>query len=335
MRLFVYISLFIVLFTSCEEVLFDNEPANTPKENFNFLWNEMNEKYAFFELKNMDWDSIYQVYEPKVEEKMNEIDFFNVIADMLFELRDGHVNLFAPFNVSRNWTWFLDYPQNFNYSVIERNYLKDDYFITGPFRHTQIKNAAYVYYGSFAQPVADYDIDFIVEYYANLKGIIIDVRDNGGGNPENGFTIASRFTSEKRHVYTTLTKTGPAHDDFGEEKKVYLSPDGDNKFTKKIILLTNRNCYSATTFFTAIMKALPNCTIVGDTTGGGGGVPMGGEMPNGWTYRFSVTKTLMPNNWNIELGVPADVVIDLNPMDETNGIDTILEEALRIIEEEE
>ena len=332
-KLVLFYTLFILL-TGCEEVLYTEEPTNSPQGNFEFLWNEVDKKYAFFELKHINWDSVYTVYDPLIENKMNEEDFFNVMADMLYELRDGHVNLFAPFNVSRNWRWFLDYPQNFNYTIIERNYLKEDHFITGSLKHTQIGNAGYVYYGSFGQPVRDYDIDFVIDYYAHLKGIIIDVRDNGGGMPENGFTIASRFTSEKRHIYTTYKKTGPAHDDFGEEQDVFISPKGEKQFTKKVIVLTNRNCYSATTFFAASMKALPNCTIVGDTTGGGGGVPMGGEMPNGWTYRFSVTKTLMPNGWDIESGVPADIVVQLDLTDEANGIDTILEEALRLIEEE-
>lgn len=324
----------VLFLMSCEEIFYTKEPANSPQGNFYFLWNELDKKYAFFDLKKIDWDSVYMVYDPLVEENMNEEEFFNVMADMLFELRDGHVNLFAPFNVSRNWTWFLDYPQNFNYTIIQRNYLKEDYFITGALKHAQIGNVGYIYYESFGAPVTDYAIDFVVDYYKNLKGIIIDVRDNGGGSVGNGFKIASRFTKEKRHIYTTLKKTGPGKTDFGEEKKVYLSPDGENQFTGNVIVLTNRNSYSATTFFAATMKALPHCTIVGDTTGGGGGVPMGGEMPNGWTYRFSVTKTIMPNGWDIELGVPADIVIDLDPVDEQNGVDTILEEALRIIEEE-
>lgn len=327
----IYLLAIIFLLSSCEEILYTPEPEDTPKGNFEFLWNEMDQKYSFFELKNIDWDSIYNVYEPQVNNSMDELELFNILADMLFVLKDGHVNLYAPFNISRNWTWFLDYPQNFNFSVIERNYLKSDHFITGPFRHQRINNVAYVYYSSFGVPVSADDIDFIVNYYQNMDGIIIDVRDNGGGSPGNIFTIASRFTNEERHVYTTSYKTGPGENDFSGEEMVYLKPEGEKKFLKDVIVLTNRNSYSATTFFAAVMDALPNCTIIGDTTGGGGGVPMGGELPNGWNYRFSVTRTLMPNGWNIELGVPADIPLNLDPADEAIGIDTILEYALSSI----
>jgi hypothetical protein len=43
-------------------------------------------------------------------------------------------------------------------------------------------------------------------------------------------------------------------------------------------------------------------------TGGGLGLPNGGQLPNGWTYRFSVTQTLdLQLNNSFEEGVPPDI----------------------------
>ena len=44
--------------------------------------------------------------------------------------------------------------------------------------------------------------------------------------------------------------------------------------------------------FALSTTAYDNMFCVGDTTGGGLGMPNGGELPNGWRYRFSVTRTL-------------------------------------------
>ncbi len=77
--------------------------------------------------------------------------------------------------------------------------------------------------------------------------------------------------------------------------------------------------------------ALDNFTLIGDTTGGGLGAPNGGQLPNGWTYRFSVSQTIASDGGNYENGVPPDIQIDLDPNEALNGIDTILERAITFI----
>ena len=76
------------------------------------------------------------------------------------------------------------------------------------------------------------------------------------------------------------------------------------------------------------MKALPNVVQIGDTTGGGLGAPNGGQLPNGWEYRFSVTQALtLDLSPDYEDGVPPDVVALLDWNDLTTD-DEILERAI-------
>ncbi|MCB0548840.1 MAG: hypothetical protein KDD19_14770, partial [Phaeodactylibacter sp.] len=82
-------------------------------------------------------------------------------------------------------------------------------------------------------------------------------------------------------------------------------------------------------FFAAMMKAFPNVTLIGDRTGGGGGAPVGWELPNGWAFNFSSSITWLPDGFIIEHGVEPDIRVDWAEEDRAAGKDTILEEALR------
>jgi C-terminal processing protease CtpA/Prc len=79
--------------------------------------------------------------------------------------------------------------------------------------------------------------------------------------------------------------------------------------------------------FAIATKSFPNVLLVGDTTGGGGGLPTGGQLPNGWTYRFSVSQLLDLNGNNFaESGVPPDILASLDFTDLTQ--DEIIERAI-------
>lgn len=303
-------------------------PDNTPENNFQELWQTLDHKYTFFTFKNIDWDSVYNVYHPRISNDMSDQALFDVMSEMLFELRDGHVNLFTPFDISRNWEWYLGSPQNFNFSLLERNYLQNDYERSGPLLNKMIDSIGYIYCGSFGSTIYPENIDYVLKKFQHLKGIIIDVRDNGGGSTANSDRLASRFTASERVVYFERFKNGPGHDDFSEPRPKYLRPEGPLQFTKPVAVLTNRSSYSAANDFAVIMSALPHVTLIGDTTGGGGGYPYYSELPNGWHYRFSSSQTISVNDLIVEAGIPPDIQSELREDDEIRGIDTILERAL-------
>ena len=82
--------------TSCERAFMEaDEPAN-PVNVFDYLWNKVDQQYAFFDVKGVDWDSVYEVYRPKVSDGDMHIDsLFQVCAAMLNTLQDGHTNLIS------------------------------------------------------------------------------------------------------------------------------------------------------------------------------------------------------------------------------------------------
>ena len=321
----------ILFLNSCEDLLLPPDPEPTPIVIFDQLWNDIQNRYSYLELKNVDWDAVGNVYRDKIDDKTSDTALFRILGDMLYELKDGHVNLSSDFNRSRNWAWYLEYPDNYSHELVERSYLGADHAITGPLLNQVIDSVLYVNYRSFGSEISEDHIDALMERARGLKGMIIDIRNNGGGNLNNGYALASCLTDSTRVFALQRYKTGPDREDFTSWGKMTIEPRTGTRFAGPVAVLINRRSYSASTFFAQMMRVIPHATLLGDNTGGGGGIPVYGELPNGWTYRFSATQTVTPGGDHIEITVPADIRVDLDPGDKTNGVDTIIEAALAIL----
>ncbi len=306
------LTLLIILFSSCEKMLFDEEMASTaPRENFKYLWNECNEKYSYFDLKGVDWNQVRADYSQKVYDGMSEDSLFNVLGAMLAELKDDHANLISNFRTS---FFGIEYqsPDNFDWRVIVDNYISKNYIVSGPFSHNFIQNEeiGYVRLSSFRNEIDNENLDYILNRYQDTKGLILDIRENGGGAIANVFAILSRFVESETLVYYSRIKSGAEHDNFSEISGAYVQAYNGVRYSKKVIVLTDRGTYSSGSLLALATKALPNVSLAGDTTGGGLGIPNGGQLPNGWTYRFSISQTLtLEQKPEYENGVPVDIPV--------------------------
>ena len=141
------------------------------------------------------------------------------------------------------------------------------------------------------------------------------------------FNILSRLVDQETLVNYSRIKNGPGHNDFAEAEPVYVTPYEGLRYTKKVAVLIDRGSYSASSFTSLATKAIPNVVLIGDTTGGGLGLPNGGQLPNGWTYRFSITQALtLDKSPDYENGVPPDIPAQFDWNDLTK--DEILERAI-------
>ncbi len=328
-----YIPVLALIFSSCSTLLIKKDPANTPLHCFDLLWENINQKYAFFDYKHVNWDSVRRVYRPRVSDSISQDSLFTVLSEALYQLKDGHVNINASYDRSRNWSWKDDYPDNFNEAFVHRQYLKRNFRITGPLLNQIVGDSVgYIRYASFGSPISEGDLDYVMDRFKNMKGIIIDVRDNGGGAIDNVFRLMSRFVERPKLVGYAYVKRGKGHNDFASPLQMIAQPAVKKIiFTKQVAVLINRGCFSATTHFAGFMSELPNVTLVGDQTGGGGGLPVSSDLPNGWQYRFSATYETLVNGFNIENGVPPTIRASTGPADELQGKDVVIEKALEVI----
>lgn len=327
---------FLVYHLSFSVACVDEEQfADTSQGNLEALWKIIDEHYCFLDYKHeaygLDWNAVYNKYKVRVEKDMNEVQLFEVLTDMLSELRDGHVNLAASHDLGRYWSWYEDYPTNFSDSLYRR-YMGTDYKIASGLHYRVLDdNIGYVRYESFSSGIGNGNIDEVLLYLALCRGLIIDIRENGGGDLTNAEKLAARFTNEKTLVGYVQHKTGKGHNDFSSMEPRYLEPASGLRWQKPVVVLTNRHVFSAANEFTMYMKALPQVTIVGDHTGGGAGLPFTSSLPNGWSVRFSAVPMYDANKKTLEFGIEPDYLVQQTDEDFLQGKDTIIEFARELL----
>lgn len=320
-------------FISCEKAIIeDNKATTNALENFEYLWNQCNEKYIYFDLKGIDWDAVRLKYEARIYEGMTNDSLFVVLEDMLNELNDGHTNLKSYFNISGP-NIPLQGKDNYDQRVVLENYILEDQHITFPFEHGFIadKQIGYVRLSEFSSEIEEKSLNYILNRYENTRGMILDLRENGGGSTNNLLLLLSRFVDEKTLVfYSRQKKPGPDHYAFDDPRPTYIEPSEHKKYLKQVMVLTDRGSFSATSFFAMATKAIDNMTLVGDTTGGGLGMPNGGQLPNGWTYRFSMIQGLsLDKKADYENGVPPDIYAEIDWNNRKK--DEIIEKAISML----
>lgn len=316
------------------------EYQNTLYGNFDALADIIDKHYCFFEDKDIDWQEITAKYRSQITEETDVFGLFQICADMLDELKDGHVNLSSRFDVSYYRDWWIKYPQDFDLQTIERSekYFNSEWYTTSGIMYKMLEGEiAYMYYPSFSSIISDTSLDYILYRLYNSRGLIIDIRDNGGGALTNINTLVGRFIDKKFTGGYILHKTGPGHNEFSEPYPIEYDPAPETrvKWYGDIIVLTNRSCFSAANSFVAVMKELPNVRIVGAKTGGGGGMPFTSELPVGWSVRFSACPILDAKGNVIEAGIePSEGCEIHDTLDQLiNGTDKILDFAMDLLKD--
>ena len=320
-----------LLLTGCVE---EDQFSNSPTGNYDALWSIIDERYCFFEQARqqhgLDWDDVYHKYKPQVQAAESNAELFDIYGNMLRELKDGHVNLTSDYGTTYYWDWSLNHPLNFSDSL-QRNYLGNDFRLTNGIKYTTLpSNIGYMYVGSFESSLSSDNVSLMLLRLAESKGIIIDIRNNGGGMLTSAEELAAHFVSGKTHCGYIQHKTGKGHNDFSSPEKLYIEPNGVI-WKKPVVVLTNRAVYSSANHFVMLVKPLPQVVVIGDKTGGGSGLPLNSTLPNGWTVRFSACPILVIVGKHTEFGITPHEEVQITSADWNNGRDTIIERAIELI----
>ncbi|MFC1547253.1 S41 family peptidase [Candidatus Neomarinimicrobiota bacterium] len=341
-----------ILVQSCDQRIIQQEYENNPVHVFEALWWEFDQLYALFEVKQVNWDSLYAVYRPQVSKAMTDPALYDVLSSLLSNLNDNHILLYAegmevfqagsldqlPAYLSAQYATF-ESDINRLFYVVKNRHLQSGYkTLAGEIPciygriDTDLTGASsigYIYPGYGR----DKDIDFIhnaFEALSETDGLIIDLRFSAGSNERLATEVAGRCTDQRRVFMTSRTRNGRAHDDFNEPTELYMRPIKPY-YTNPIVLLTNRHTMDAAEELLLAMDLLPQVTILGDITAGAFSSVLTRDLPNGWRYTLPKSVVFANDGTCFEgIGLAPDVVVrnDRNELISSSKIDAPLSAAI-------
>ncbi len=173
------------------------------------------------------------------------------------------------------------------------------------------------------------------------SALIIDLRQNGGGNSGNGYDILSYLTdkayrpgSYQSRIYSAVGRARGEGVRFEELYKTSTqSPAGGNKlYTKPVAVLISGETFSAAEDFCSAYVGLKRGILVGEPTGGSTGQPLAFALPGGIMARVCTKRDAYPDGteWN-GIGILPTVSVHPTVAALQAGRDPVLEAALRAL----
>ena len=190
-------------------------------------------------------------------------------------------------------------------------------------------NIGYIKFTSFDETTAE---DFKNTYEdlskQNIKSLIIDLRNNGGGLVDQAVDIADYFLEKGQVVIYEVDKNGNEEAEISENNPIINMP---------VVILTNENTASASEILAGSLKDYGKATIVGTTTYGKGVIQQILTFKDGSGLKITTEEYQTPNHNKInKIGIEPDEVVELpdtveNKLDVPEEQDTQLQKAIEIL----
>lgn len=332
----------VALTVGCGSSILDEAPEDDPEALFESFWQSYDRYYAHFQVKGVDWDEVYARHRPRVDAQTSEDELFEVFGDMIAQLEDGHVYLVGDGRRAASNRALRTRSNHFDADVVEQRYLEDLRVPTEgrEFLYGQLgSSTGYLRIATLGGDAGmGHDpsgwvekVEQALEELSETTGLIVDLRNNGGGRAFNSKYLAEYFAPDRRLFLTTRSRNGPDHDDFSEPRHWYVEPGEDRIYDEPVVVLTNRSTFSAAEWLTMALRQYDHVVHMGRHTGGGMAMFLPRQLANGWMYTISVQDTRGPDGASYErVGIPPDLYVEAGEVD---GRDLMIEEAVEFLED--
>ncbi|HEY4131683.1 MAG TPA: S41 family peptidase, partial [Gemmatimonadaceae bacterium] len=173
-------------------------------------------------------------------------------------------------------------------------------------------NVGYVKFNMFADPaVCGPTASAAMNFVANSDALIIDLRDNGGGDPAMVNYLCSYLFSTKTHINDLWDRKSGSTREYWTSDTVRGKRLADGK---PVYVLTSSRTFSGGEEFTYDLQTQKRATIVGETTGGGAHPVSGHRIDEHFMIGVPGARAINPithTNWE-GTGVTPDVKVPAN-----------------------
>ncbi|SEO57040.1 Tricorn protease C1 domain-containing protein [Mucilaginibacter gossypiicola] len=172
---------------------------------------------------------------------------------------------------------------------------------------------------------------------AKTRGLIIDIRYNGGGSSGIGYNIINRLTDKPfktsaAKFITLASRPGaePAWTDMGFGE---WSPNKKIFYDKPVVVLIGPRTFSAAEDFTVAFDYMKRGKLIGMPTGGSTGQPVSFNLPGGGVARVcGKHDTYADGKEFVGIGINPDIIVKPTIKDLLNGVDAAKEKALQLLQ---
>jgi len=333
--------------------------AKDPVVNFRTFWQSYQDTYPTFDMKQVDWQQQYDRYAPMVDSTTSPERLFSILSEMIRPLHDAHVRLADRNEKPPKFFWprkpsVYSNQFQFNRDSVQTYWRATDATLSkqgfeplkaiggvyedGSQQFYYAKSTDYGYvrmsdctFGKGGSGPKLKELDSILSYFGDIKGLLIDIRFNKGGGARFTYGVAGRFVEKSKvGCYRYRRRKGGGYEDFVRLTSFRLRPKGRQRFTQTpIALLTNDRSVSAGDELALIMHTLPQVRLIGENTEGSFDMMRFRQLPNGWFYSVPEKRFHDSANQCYEgIGVPVDVRVVVSKIDLQQHNDPVISQAL-------
>jgi len=329
---------FMALFSACS-LSPDADPTGEQERIFETFYNDVRLTYPFFPFDGVDWDASYKQYRPQVVAATADSTLFRIMSEMMTPLMDGHASLQSPSGQSWSNPKKSIYYPGFNLPLVLTGNRYLNRRDTSGIRRNNVfggqlaaaPGVLYFYIKSFLTRGSALYIDSSIRAFgiANCKGVVIDVRNNGGGLVQECEQVAGLFAAQRTLFGYQKLKNGPSIGSYSANEPQYFDPYLSLGFTKPVVLLSNRYSASASERLRFCLQALPNTFAIGDTSYGATSPVIDRVLAGKWKYVLVGSVNTNKDGVLYErIGVPPDMRNISNAAQIRRGVDAALDAAI-------
>ena len=197
-------------------------------------------------------------------------------------------------------------------------------------------NIGYINIKSFYADEIVTQLDSVFSKIMETDALIIDLRDNGGGNGRIGWAILGYFTDKpfqifkwKSRLYRPIWRAWGRREEAYEEKPSLKMADDKKYYSKPVVLLTRSRTASMAENFCQGFQIMNRGKIIGGPTAGSSGTPLFFSLPGGGSAQVVTTKNMYPDGKELLCyGVQPDMEVYPTIEDFRMGRDRVLDKAL-------
>lgn len=307
---------------------------DTPRSNFEVFVTTWAEHYPFFQLKATNWPAVVERARATTTDRTTPAELFQTLKTMIEPLHDAHTGLRAE-SIGQRFNGFRLGPNRLERDQYPRAYALTERYLDGPIRkfcQGQLEfgtiggDVGYLRLRSFSGYHGDRSfesglvaleaaLDTVLANAGKWRGLLIDVRINGGGADPYGLAIASRLTATEYLAYAKQARNDPRDPTkWTAEQVSRVRPTERPGFRGPVVELTGLHSVGAAETFTqALLNRVPKVTRVGENTQGVFSDVLGRKLPNGWQFGLP-NERFVTNGVNYDgPGIPPDLAVPVFP----------------------